>query len=174
MAWKVGAVVAALLCLSWAGWFFISGAEPDKPHAEKPPLGEFIFFDGKHGYINGKGEIVIPPRFDYADDFANNGLAYVKENGKWGWIDKTGTFIIPPRFDNAWPFADNGLAPVKENGKYGYIDKTITFIIPPRIRRGNPHPPFHPWNASREESGRGLLRAYGPRNDGGFGGFSLR
>jgi hypothetical protein len=145
MAWKVGAVVAALLCVSWAGWFFMSGADPDKPHAEKPrlslgkprpekpPLGDFIF-DGKEGYINGKGEIVIPPRFDWVGgDFADNGLAYAKENGKWGYIDKTGAFIIPPRFDDAGNFADNGLAAVKENGRYGYIDKTGAFIISPRF-----------------------------------------
>jgi hypothetical protein len=100
MAWKAGAVVAALLCLSWAGWFFMSGANPDKPplslgqpHSEKLPLGE-LYFDGKYGYINGKGEIVIPPRSDEAESFDNNGLARVSENGKSGYIDLNGQFVL--------------------------------------------------------------------------------
>jgi hypothetical protein len=40
----------------------------------------------KYGYINEKGEEVIPPRFDDAQPFAANGLAAVRVKGKWGYI----------------------------------------------------------------------------------------
>ena len=42
--------------------------------------------NGKWGCINEKGEEVITPRFDDAEDFAANGLARVEVNGKYGYI----------------------------------------------------------------------------------------
>ena len=59
-----------------------------------------VFFIGergpapKHGYINRKGEIVIPCEYDWVSDFRNN-KAIVLKSGKLGLIDNTGKVLIP-------------------------------------------------------------------------------
>ena len=45
--------------------------------------------DGKYGYINEKGEVVIQPKYEFANQFYD-GLASVKIEGKKGFIDKGG------------------------------------------------------------------------------------
>ena len=45
--------------------------------------------EGKMGYINQHGEMVIPYNYDYLDDFSE-GLAIVMRDGKLGYIDKQG------------------------------------------------------------------------------------
>jgi hypothetical protein len=49
--------------------------------------------DGKYGYINQKGEKIIPPIYEIAFYF-KEGFAYVSYKGKWGIIDKKG-HVIP-------------------------------------------------------------------------------
>src|SRR5688572_31138568 len=67
---------------------------------------------GKDGYINLKGEWVIPPRFEKADAF-QDGLARARENGKWGYINEEGKWAAMPIFETAKRFV-NGYAQVKE------------------------------------------------------------
>ena len=45
--------------------------------------------EGKSGFINHSGEMVIPYSYDYISDFSE-GLAIVMEGGKLGYIDKQG------------------------------------------------------------------------------------
>lgn len=59
----------------------------------------------KLGYIDTMGTLVIPPKYDNADNFSE-GLAAVKINNKWGYIDKTGAMVIPAKYDTAWGFQD--------------------------------------------------------------------
>lgn len=47
--------------------------------------------NGKFGYINSEGQLVISAQFDYASPFAG-GKATVKQNGKLGTINKSGVF----------------------------------------------------------------------------------
>ena len=49
--------------------------------------------DGKHGYINTKGEQIVECKFDDAYDF-NEGFARVKKDGKWGYINTKGCSVI--------------------------------------------------------------------------------
>ena len=59
------------------------------------------FFEGlarveqneKSGFINTKGEVIIPCIYDDAWNF-NEGLAAVKQNGKWSIINKEGKVIV--------------------------------------------------------------------------------
>lgn len=87
--------------------------------------------DGKWGFIDKNGKIIIAPQFDNADSFSE-GLAEVEQNGKSGYIDKGGNIVIPIQFDNACPFFE-GLASVSINGKWGSIDKTGKIVITPQF-----------------------------------------
>jgi len=80
-----------------------------------------------HGYINTKGQIVIPLIYEYADDFSD-GLACVQRNNKYGFIDKNGTQVIDFIYEYAYGFSE-GLACVKHDDKYGFIDKNGTQVI---------------------------------------------
>ena len=89
------------------------------------------------GYIDKRGEEVIPLQFYIANDFSE-GLAAVKikEKGGWGFIDKGGNMVIPYEYNFAGSFKE-GLAKVGIKGYkhaillgYGFIDKTGKVVIP--------------------------------------------
>lgn len=89
-----------------------------------------------YGFINIKGELVIPCQFRDAKGFSE-GLAAVLVGDKWGYIDRSGKMAIRPQFDDTgiWGFHD-GMDEVKmggENGKWGYIDRQGKIIINPRF-----------------------------------------
>jgi hypothetical protein len=69
--------------------------------------------DGRMGYVDKTGTVVIPPQFLEARDFAE-GLAavWVDALRKFGYIDRTGAMAIAPRFNQACPFSE-GLAAVE-------------------------------------------------------------
>lgn len=50
-----------------------------------------IIENGKIGFANMEGEIVIKPRFQFVYPFQENGLAIFCENGTWSMLDK----VIP-------------------------------------------------------------------------------
>lgn len=96
--------------------------------------------DGKIGYINESGNIVIEPQFFAAGKFSE-GLAPVKilnEDSfetRWGYIDENGKMVIEPLYGWADEFK-YGLARVQsvdcdedENYRYGIINKLGTLIV---------------------------------------------
>ncbi len=84
--------------------------------------------DGKWGYVNREGKMVIPATFEYASGFSEGLAVVTMANGKYGYIDKTGKLVIAANYDYADAFED-GLALVMVNGKSGYINKTGAFVI---------------------------------------------
>jgi hypothetical protein len=86
--------------------------------------------DGKIGFIDKAGKIVVQPTWDQAGDFAENLVAvshgsYVNKfdyQGKWGFIDVNGKYACGLKFDAADYFSE-GLAAVKLGYGWGYIDK---------------------------------------------------
>ena len=62
-----------------------------------------VKIDGKWGYINRAGEMIIEPLFDDAGDFSD-GLARIKKGDKWGYIDKEGKIAIEPQYNDARNF----------------------------------------------------------------------
>lgn len=86
---------------------------------------------GKVGYIDRKGNVIIPTQFDEGHPFSND-VARVKSNGKIGFIDKQGRNVIEARFVEASDFVD-GLASAKEtaDGLFGYVDKQGKWVIKP-------------------------------------------
>lgn len=90
--------------------------------------------DGKKGFVDHKGDIVIPCKWTKVDDF-HEGLAAVDDSsGKYGYLDINGNRVIPCTWDKAESFED-GLAVVKvKNGlwdyKCGVIDKDVNMYLP--------------------------------------------
>ncbi len=119
-----------------------------------------IVQNGKYGYIDHQGKIVVRPQFAWGTQFSN-GLATVyvcgrlvsidpsgkilplrlaldgeltlrSKNGKVGFIDASGEFKIPPTFDQALPFSE-GLAAVAVGNKWGFIGTGGEFVIEPKF-----------------------------------------
>ncbi len=89
---------------------------------------ERFYQNGKYGFKNEKGNIVIPAKYDDAAYFSE-GLARVKVNGKSGFIDKNNNMVIPAKYDDA-DFFSEGLAGVRINEKWGFIDENDNLVIP--------------------------------------------
>jgi hypothetical protein len=87
---------------------------------------------GKWGYINLKGEEVIPLRFDEVGDFSY-GLAPVKSNSKWGYINAEGQAAVPSSFDAVSGGWRDGLSAVLIGKKWGYIDLKGETVIAPEF-----------------------------------------
>ena len=92
--------------------------------------------DGKWGYIDKSGKVIIQPQFVGRVQFFSEGLAGATTDGrKLGFIDKSGNFVISPQYDDALFFSD-GLAAVLVDKKIGYIDRTGKFVITPQFESG--------------------------------------
>ena len=77
--------------------------------------------DGKLGYVDLDGNLVIPFYFDKAYQFSE-GLASVRHNGRWGYIDTHGEVFMPFVFDIASPY-QWGRAEVYFNGVQHQVDR---------------------------------------------------
>ena len=85
--------------------------------------------DGKWGFIDKTGKIVVFPQYDAVEGF-REGLAVVEKDGKRGFIDKTGREVIPLRYEWAQSF-ENGLSAIEKSGKWGFVDKTGKEVVSP-------------------------------------------
>jgi hypothetical protein len=86
--------------------------------------------NGKVGFIDERGSIIIKPQFDAVAEFSE-GLAEAQSKDQWGFIDATGSWVVEPRFAETKPFSE-GLAAVKINGKWGFIDKVGNMVVEPQ------------------------------------------
>ena len=93
--------------------------------------------DGKYGYIDAKGDLVIKPVYTDVGDFSACGLAPVRvDNGSspalYGYIDTKGEMIIKPTFEYARAFTEPArLAVVRIDGKYGYVNDRGEIAVKP-------------------------------------------
>lgn len=129
-----------------------SQADREKAFAENPEALYPIRQNEKWGYINRKGDIVIPIHLDHADNFYHQmALAGTLKDGKlqYGYIDPSGEWIIPPAFEKARTFSE-GLAVVSCDNLYGYIDRTGTEVIPCQYEEAGD---FHGAIAAVKQSG---------------------
>jgi hypothetical protein len=108
--------------------------------------------DGKVGYIDKSGELVVPFIYGWASCFSEglgavnigrDAALYFPFGGKWGYIDKTGQVVVPFVYDYAGKFINgfamvgiglelykDKLGPIPGGGKWGFIDKTGKEILP--------------------------------------------
>lgn len=88
--------------------------------------------NGKIGFIDKTGKVIIEPLKLEGWGMFHEGLNKVKMNGKWGFIDTSGKIAVEPKFEEAFNFMPDNKAPVKENGKWGFIDRTGKWVIAPQ------------------------------------------
>jgi len=106
-------------------------------HFTSVPNDEPLFPIHSHnrgGFINRRGETIIPLCFDTVGEFSE-GLARFERAGRWGYLNRAGTTVIPPRFPWAQEFSE-GLARVQLSGealgwggRWGFIDKSGKVVI---------------------------------------------
>jgi hypothetical protein len=84
--------------------------------------------NGKYGYINLYGNVVIDFQFEDACQFIEE-YTCVKKDGLWGMISIYGKKVVDFRYEMAFAYTE-GAAPVMLNGKFGYIDKEGNALTP--------------------------------------------
>ena len=95
--------------------------------------------DGKVGFVNALNEVVIPFKFDYADNSSMYDFAYVfrdgycvmtGKDGRVGLIDSLGNWVIEPVYDEIFNSHDSGCRVVVKDGVYGIVDSEGTVLYP--------------------------------------------
>ena len=87
-----------------------------------------VMKNGKFGYINTEGKLVISLQFDETKPFYG-AYAAVKMNNAWGFINKKGEVVVAPNFDEVGIFKE-GLAAAQLSGRWGYIKENGDLAIP--------------------------------------------
>ena len=100
-------VVVAMIIFKVFEIFNINLVREESSHLFKHGLVQ-VKADGKYGYADKSGRIVIPFAFDDAYSF-EQGLAAAETDGNWGYIDKNGRTVIEPQFDSVMGFGGSGL-----------------------------------------------------------------
>lgn len=82
------------------------------------------------GYVNKKGEIVIPAQygFNVRSDFYK-GLVTVEKNDKYGMINQKGNVVIPLIYDSS-PYLSEEMILVNKDDKIGFVDRQGKIVIP--------------------------------------------
>ena len=103
--------------------------------------------NGKWGFINPDGVMVVRPQFDIVDYRSGDGLICVKRGNLYGYMDRTGNLTIPCKFADGGVFSE-GLAaaaieaPEREKMRLlnanidvhcGFISRTGQQAIPPKF-----------------------------------------
>ncbi len=95
-----------------------------------------IMFGKLYGYIDHKGNTVIPPTFRDAGQFSEGLASVTTADGERGYIDKTGLFVIKLGSGRGGQFSDGLATLAVDSGgptKWGYIDRTGKIVIEPKF-----------------------------------------
>ncbi len=98
------------------------GAQTGGPYEDARPFADgwaAVKKDGKWGFIDTNGEVMIDYQFEDALSFGQH-LAAVKRDGLWGYVSLRGKVVIEPVFLEARSFS-NGSAAVKTDAGWQFI-----------------------------------------------------
>lgn len=131
-----------ILCLLFS-FSLVALGDKEAPFTTKRPYREnraAVEKEGKWGFIDEGGQVVIPPIWDIASNFhegyAKVASAHILYNHTYNdyregyfFIDKTGQLLTPTIWGEASVFI-NGIAMVQKNFKWGFINTRGTLIHP--------------------------------------------
>jgi hypothetical protein len=94
--------------------------------------------NGKYGFINTSGELVLPCKYDVMYDWFIEDLLGVVINEKFGFVNASGELVVPciydeiSSYDEKWDFPGfyKGLCLVREGWTYKVINKDGKVIVP--------------------------------------------
>ena len=90
-----------------------------------------VKLNGKYGYINKKGEVLMPLIFDEIEKCTwISNMIKVMLDGKYGLYNTSWKEIVPPVYDYIESFTED-LTVVISNGKKGLIDRNAKELVPP-------------------------------------------
>jgi hypothetical protein len=69
--------------------------------------------NGKFGFKDKTGKLVIPCIYDFADGFSDDGFCLINNDGYYGYINKMGIEIVPIRLFAGFKSV-NGIAPIQD------------------------------------------------------------
>ena len=84
--------------------------------------------DGKHGYVNKDGKLVIPLKYDEGMNFVD-GRAGIMIGNLWGFVDTTGNEFVRPQYSEVYSF-NEGMAAVSKGENWGFINEEGALVIP--------------------------------------------
>ncbi|WP_040193374.1 WG repeat-containing protein [Clostridium culturomicium] len=94
-----------------------------------------VRINGKYGYINKSGEVVIQPAYD-SSSFFLGGFSIQTKGKLKGCIDTNGNVVIPFEYEEI-DFSNTPYFSVKKEGKYGCINTKGEIIIEPSFAFGS-------------------------------------
>lgn len=107
---------------------FVIDYQYDEAYPFSLPVGlARVKVDGKYGFITTTNVMMIPPRFEWADNFNEKGFCRVIRDGKYGVINEKGTFVIPNKYDTLDDLL-NGWYEVSKDGEWGYVHRTNIYV----------------------------------------------
>lgn len=86
--------------------------------------------NGKWGYIDREGNMIIPFIYDRADNFDHNDYAFVEIDGKVGVIKTNGEYLITPR-DGEYGLVFKDKVLWKKGEKWGILSKDLKWFTEP-------------------------------------------
>ncbi|WP_026476125.1 WG repeat-containing protein [Alkaliphilus transvaalensis] len=87
-----------------------------------------VLLDGKWGFINPEGDVIVPIIYDSVGVFSE-GRAGVKVGNYWGYVDQQGNVIVEPQYDALTTYAE-GLGIVVKDNRYGALNRDGEAVIP--------------------------------------------
>ncbi|MDE7221564.1 MAG: WG repeat-containing protein [Oscillospiraceae bacterium] len=100
-----------------------------------------VRLNGKKGYIDKHGNMVIPAEYDMAHDFSEGYAVVGKKNVNgemlYGAIDQKGNVVVPLIYHGMTPFCEGMARVYKQDetkstyaNKYGFVDTTGKLVVP--------------------------------------------
>lgn len=94
------------------------------------PKVHIIIRNQKYGFVNHKGEIIIPCKWDKVDAFYEGLAAVADGSGKEGFLDMKGNRVIPCTWKCVSSFMDGMTIVQDSKDRYGVINRFGDIIIP--------------------------------------------
>ena len=107
--------------------------------AAAPGLPTPVERDDAWGYVDSRGQIVLPVRYRLAGTFSETGIAPVVDDEGWAYIDRLGQVLIRPMiYDNGPDPFSEGLARYVDHDLIGFFDTTGQIVIKARFDFATP------------------------------------